>query len=157
SYEILVVDDGSRDETVTAAIEGLAPLGTRGRLIRQPRNMGKGAAVRAGMLAALGRRVLFTDADLSTPIEEIEKPERALAAGAEVAVGSRALDPRTIETHQPLGREITGRTFNLLVRLFAVRGLHDTQCGFKLFTAEAAQAIFRRTRIDRFGFDVEAL
>lgn len=157
SYEILVVDDGSRDETVTAALDGLAPLGARGRLIRQPRNMGKGAAVRAGMLAALGRRVLFTDADLSTPIEEIEKLERALAAGAEVAVGSRALDPSTIETHQSFGRELTGRIFNLLVRVFAVRGLRDTQCGFKLFTAEAARAIFRRTRIDRFGFDVEAL
>src|SRR5262245_44757165 len=157
SYEILVVDDGSRDATASVAADGLAALGARGRLIRQPRNMGKGAAVRAGVLASRGHLVLFTDADLSTPIEELEKLERAHAAGAHLALGSRAVDRRTVERRQALGREILGRVFNLLVRLVAVRGVRDTQCGFKLFTAEAAQAIFRQTRIDRFGFDVEVV
>lgn len=156
-YEVLVVDDGSRDRTADVARELLAPLGGRGRVLRQDRNRGKGAAVRRGMLAAHGARVLFSDADLSTPIEEIEKLERAVAAGAKVAIGSRAVDRRTVEAHQPLAREIIGRLFNLLVQVFAVRGIRDTQCGFKLFTRDVVEPIFGRSRIDRFGFDVEAV
>jgi dolichyl-phosphate beta-glucosyltransferase len=109
------------------------------------------------MLAARGDLVLFTDADLSTPIEEIEKLERAVAAGAGIAIGSRAVDRRMVERRQPWARDMMGRLFNLVVRLCAVRGIKDTQCGFKLFTREAARMIFERTRIDGFGFDVEVL
>ncbi len=156
-WEVIVVDDGSRDRTVEVAEQGLVALGGRGRVLRHPSNRGKGAAVRTGMLAARGDLVLFTDADLSTPIEEIEKLERALAAGAEIAIGSRAVDRRMVERRQPWARDMMGRLFNLVVRLYAVRGIKDTQCGFKLFTREAARTIFERTRIDGFGFDVEVL
>jgi len=155
--EVIVVDDGSTDRTVEVAERGLVALGSRGRVLRHFTNRGKGAAVRTGMLAARGELVLFTDADLSTPIEEIEKLERAIAAGAEIAIGSRAVDRRTVERRQPWARDMMGRVFNLVVRLFAVRGIKDTQCGFKLFTREAARLIFERTRIDGFGFDVEVL
>lgn len=155
--EILVVDDGSMDGTGDAAAKALGRVSVPGRVLRHPTNRGKGAAVRTGMLAARGDLVLFTDADLSTPIEEIAKLERAIAAGAEIAIGSRAIDRRTVERRQPWARDMMGRVFNLVVRLFAVRGIKDTQCGFKLFRREAARQIFERTRIDGFGFDVEVL
>ena len=157
AFEILVIDDGSSDGTGEAAEAILAPLGEHGRVLRNPQNLGKGASVRRGMLAARGARVLFSDADLSTPIEEIEKLERALDEGARVAVGSRAVDPRLVEERQPWLRDLMGRLFNLVVQTFGVRGIRDTQCGFKLFDAHVVAAIFGRTRIDRFGFDVEVL
>ncbi len=150
--EILVVDDGSADGTAAVAECGGA------RVLRQPVNRGKGAAVRRGMLEARGEWALLTDADLSTPIEEIEKLWNAAeSSGAAVAIGSRALDRALIGVHQPLARETMGRAFNLLMR--AVTGLRfrDTQCGFKLFRADAAREIFRRQLLDGFGFDVEAL
>jgi dolichyl-phosphate beta-glucosyltransferase len=156
-YELLVVDDGSTDDTAAAAEAVLAPLGERGRVLRNDQNLGKGASVRRGMLAARGARVLFSDADLSAPIEELVKLEAALDGGAGVAVGSRALDRALIEERQPLGRDLMGRVFNLVVQLFAVRGIRDTQCGFKLFAGDVVGPIFARTRIDRFGFDVEVL
>ncbi|HLK10800.1 MAG TPA: dolichyl-phosphate beta-glucosyltransferase [Candidatus Binatia bacterium] len=157
SWEVVVVDDGSTDRTVEVAEKALAGYGGASRVLRHPTNRGKGAAVRTGMLAARGDLVLFTDADLSTPIEEIEKLERAIAAGAKIAIGSRAVDRRTVERRQPWVRDMTGRLFNFVVRLFAVRGIKDTQCGFKLFTRETIRPIFERTRIDGFGFDVEVL
>jgi dolichyl-phosphate beta-glucosyltransferase len=156
-FEVVVVDDGSRDGTAQAARAILARLGTRGRVLCNPGNVGKGASVRLGMLAARGSRVLFTDADLSAPIEELTKLEAALDAGAKVAIGSRAVDRRLLEKPQPFPRDLLGRVFNLVVRLIAVRGIGDTQCGFKLFAAEVVTPIFARTRIDRFGFDVEVL
>jgi dolichyl-phosphate beta-glucosyltransferase len=156
-YELLVVDDGSSDETATVAEAVLAPLGERGRVLRNPGNLGKGASVRRGMLAARGARVLFSDADLSAPIEELEKLERALEAGAGVAIGSRALDRGLIEQRQPFTRDAMGRVFNFVVQVCAVRGIRDTQCGFKLFAGDIVGPIFARTRIDRFGFDVEVL
>ena len=155
--EVIVVDDGSTDSTASIATSLIEPLADHGRVLRNLVNLGKGASVRRGMLAARGARILFTDADLSTPIEDIEKLERMLDAGAAVAIGSRALDRQLIEKRQPWPRDLTGRLFNLVVRLFAVRGILDTQCGFKLFTAEVAGPIFAQTRIDRFGFDVEVL
>ena len=156
-YEVLVVDDGSSDRTAAAAEEILAPLGERGRVVRNAQNMGKGASVRRGMLAARGARVLFTDADLSAPIEELPKLEHALDEGAGIAIGSRGVDRSLIEERQSMARSLMGRFFNLVVQVFAVRGIKDTQCGFKLFLAEVVAPIFARTRIERFGFDVEVL
>jgi dolichyl-phosphate beta-glucosyltransferase len=155
--EVVVVDDGSADGTAAAAEAALAVLGERGRVLRNAENRGKGASVRLGMLAARGTRVLFSDADLSAPIEELEKLERALDAGVGVAIGSRAVDRALIEERQPWTRDVMGRCFNLVVQLCAVRGIRDTQCGFKLFAGEVVAPIFGRTRIDRFGFDVEVL
>jgi dolichyl-phosphate beta-glucosyltransferase len=156
-YELLVVDDGSSDDTAGVAEAIVGRLGERGRVLRNPQNLGKGASVRRGMLAARGKRVLFSDADLSAPIEELVKLEQALDAGAGVAIGSRAVDRSLIEERQSFGRSVMGRFFNLVVQIFAVRGISDTQCGFKLFAAEVVSPIFARTRIERFGFDVEVL
>jgi dolichyl-phosphate beta-glucosyltransferase len=156
-FEVLVVDDGSRDGTAEVAESRLARIGDRGRVLRNPRNLGKGASVRHGMLAARGALVLFTDADLSAPIEELAKLEQAIAAGAGVAIGSRAVDRHLVEERQPWTRDVIGRVFNLLVQLSAVRGIHDTQCGFKLFRADVARTLFREARVDRFAYDVEIL
>jgi dolichyl-phosphate beta-glucosyltransferase len=109
------------------------------------------------MLAATGARRLMTDADLSTPIEELARLEAELARGFDVAIGSRAVAGARIEVHQPLYREAMGRLFNRLVQTLLLPGLHDTQCGFKLFTAEAAATAFGACRLDGFSFDVEAL
>jgi dolichyl-phosphate beta-glucosyltransferase len=155
--ELLVVDDGSTDGTAAAAEAVLAALGERGRVLRNPRNLGKGASVRLGMMVARGTRVLFSDADLSAPIEELEKLERALDSGAGIAIGSRAVDRSLVEERQPWARNVMGRLFNLVAQLFAVPGIQDTQCGFKLFAGEVVAPIFARTRIDRFGFDIEVL
>ena len=120
-------------------------------------NRGKGHATRRGMLAARGRRRLMTDADLSTPIEELAVLMARLDEGYDVAIASRALAGARIEVRQPAYREGMGRLFNLLVRAVAVPGLHDTQCGFKLFTAAAAEQAFGPARLDGFSFDVETL
>jgi dolichyl-phosphate beta-glucosyltransferase len=127
------------------------------RLIGHAPNRGKGYAARAGMLAALGERRLMTDADLSTPIEELPRLEAALDEGAAVAIGSRAVPGARVEVHQPLYREAMGRLFNLLVQALLLPGLEDTQCGFKLWRGDAAAAAFSVCRLDGFSFDVEAL
>jgi dolichyl-phosphate beta-glucosyltransferase len=154
--EVIVVDDGSRDETARM-VEEVAASEPRLTLLRQPQNRGKGAAVRRGMLAARGQNVLFMDADLSTPIEEVEKLLVYLREGADVVIGSRGLAESDIRVHQPFPREWMGRTFNLLVRSLLMGGFKDTQCGFKLFTREAAQALFSKQELDGFAFDVEIL
>jgi dolichyl-phosphate beta-glucosyltransferase len=153
-HEIVVVDDGSRDRTVALAQEAGGPGLV---LVRNEENRGKGFAVRRGMLAARGARRLMTDADLSTPIEELARLESCLASGHDVAIGSRAMRGARIEVRQPWYRENVGRLFNVFVRVLAVPGLSDTQCGFKLFSAPAAQAVFSASRLDGFSFDVEAL
>jgi dolichyl-phosphate beta-glucosyltransferase len=155
-HELIVVDDGSADGTTEAARKALAAR-SRSRVLTLPENRGKGAAVRAGMLAARGRRVLFSDADLSTPIEEEARLAEALARGADVAIGSRAHPASRITRAQGSVRESMGRTFNVLVRLIGLSRFRDTQCGFKMFTREAAQTVFSRARIDGFAFDVEVL
>ena len=150
--EIVVVDDGSRDGTAESARRAGA------RLLANPGNRGKGYSVRHGMLEAKGEWALFTDADLSAPIEELEKLwSAAEASGAPVAMGSRGVDRSLIGVRQPAMREYLGRFFNLVMRLTTGLPFHDTQCGFKLFEARAAREIFQRQLLDGFGFDVEAL
>jgi dolichyl-phosphate beta-glucosyltransferase len=155
-YEVLVVDDGSRDDTVSLA-EQAAGLWPQLQVMCLESNTGKGAAVRAGMLRARGEHRAFTDADLSTPIEELPRLRERLENGCHVAIGSRALSASRIEVHQPGRRELMGRTYNRLLRVLALPGVYDTQCGFKVFTAEAAETCFRPLRTMRFGFDAEVL
>jgi len=155
--EIVVVDDGSSDGTVRVAEERRSACGGL-RVLRNPGNRGKGYSVRHGMLECRGEWALFTDADLSAPIEELDKLWTAAEqAGAQVAVGSRALDRALIGVHQSWFRENAGRMFNLVMRIITGLPFRDTQCGFKLFSAAAAREIFRRQLLDGFGFDVEVL
>jgi dolichyl-phosphate beta-glucosyltransferase len=159
AWEILVVDVGSRDRTLEVA-RAAAPDEPRVRLLAQPANRGKGAAVRAGVLAATGARVLFSDADLATPIEELAKLEARLDAGADIAIASRALPDSDIVVRQHRLRETMGRTFNVILRALmrgTIGGIRDTQCGFKLFTAAAAADLFGAATVDGFAFDVELL
>lgn len=150
--EIVVVDDGSRDNTPDVARQAGV------RLLQNPGNRGKGYSVRHGMLEAKGDWLLFSDADLSTPIEEIEKLWTAIERGhAQAAIGSRDLDRSLIGVRQPLFRELGGRFFNLTMRLVTGLPFRDTQCGFKLFEGTPAREIFKRQRLERFGFDVEVL
>ncbi len=157
--EILVVNDGSSDATAGVAAGFAAREGSsRVRLLENPGNRGKGYSVRHGMLEVQGEWALFSDADLSAPIEECEKLLAAAEqAGCDVAIGSRALDRSLIGVHQSVFRENAGRVFNLLMRALTGLTFRDTQCGFKLFSRRAAQEIFRRQLLERFGFDVEVL
>lgn len=153
--EVLVVDDGSSDATCSL-VPPPAPGAVSWRLLRNPGNRGKGYSVRHGMLAASGRRLLFTDADLSAPIGEIARLEAALDAGADIAIGSRSRR-ELIQAHQSRFREGAGQMFNRIVRLALGLPFVDTQCGFKLFTRDSALAIFPHQRIERWGFDPELL
>jgi dolichyl-phosphate beta-glucosyltransferase len=156
-WEIVVVDDGSADSTAQvaeAAHDGNACV----RVLHNPGNRGKGYAVRHGMLESSMDWRLLTDADLSAPIEELERLWSAVEhAKAEIAIGSRAIDRSLIGVHQPGFRETAGKFFNLVMQVFIGLHIRDTQCGFKLFRGDAASTVFKRQQIDRFGFDVEVL
>jgi dolichyl-phosphate beta-glucosyltransferase len=155
--EIVVVDDGSRDGTA-ALVEKWQRDHRCVRLLRNPGNRGKGFTVRHGVLEAKGEWILCTDADLSTPIAELDKLfAAAQQAGADIAIGSRALDRSLVGVHQSAFREMSGRLFNVVMRMITGLPFRDTQCGFKLFRAQAAREIFSRQKIEGFSFDVEDL
>ena len=157
--EVIVVDDGSLDETATVAEEAFSSSGNiPASLIRNKPNRGKGHAVRTGLLAARAPVALFSDADLSTPISETPKLLAAIVeGGCDLVFGSRALDRRLIGIHQPWRREQSGRVFNQVVRLATGLPFWDTQCGFKAFRLSTCRPIIEAATIDRFGFDVELL
>jgi glycosyltransferase involved in cell wall biosynthesis len=155
--EIVVVDDGSRDGTV-ALVEAVGREDSRVRIVTNPGNRGKGYSVRHGMLEARGEWILFSDADLSAPIEELDKLlQAAQERHAQVAIGSRALDRSLIGVHQSRWRELVGIFLNRVMRVVTGLRFADTQCGFKLFRRDAARLIFARQQLDGFTFDVEDL
>ena len=154
--EVLVVDDGSADRTVEI-VRGWMERTPRLRLVQNEGNRGKGYSVRNGLLQAAGEVVMFTDADLSAPMEEAERLLAAIREGADVAIGSRWMDRTRQTIHQPLYRRFFGRCFNWVTRTVMGLPFKDTQCGFKAFKREAAQVIFRLQRIERWGFDPEIL
>jgi glycosyltransferase involved in cell wall biosynthesis len=157
SVEVLIVNDGSKDSTA-AVVQEFAARYPFARLLQNPGNRGKGYSVRHGMQEAQGDWILSTDADLSSPLDEVSKlwdaAERVQAAAA---IGSRALDRSLVGIHQDALREASGRLFNVVMRAATGLPFRDTQCGFKLFRKDAARAIFPRQRLDGFGFDVEDL
>jgi len=153
-YEVLVVDDGSRDAT-GALVRELAGVHACVRLHALPANRGKGFAVRTGMMAARGALRLMADADGATPIVEVKRLEAAIQAGADLAVGSRALPDPSVVVRARAHRTLAGQVFSRLVRALGVSGVVDTQCGFKLFRAAVADDLFPALRTDGFGFDVE--
>ena len=154
--EVLVIDDGSTDDT-REIVKRWMDIHPRLHLVRNPGNRGKGYSVRNGLLQAAGDVVMFTDADLSAPIEEAERLLAVIEAGADVAIGSRWMDRGRQTVHQPLYRRFFGRCFNRLTRTIMGLPFKDTQCGFKAFRRSAAQIIFRLQRIERWGFDPEVL
>jgi glycosyltransferase involved in cell wall biosynthesis len=154
--EVLVVDDGSKDNTA-AIVQRWMARHPRLHLIQNPGNKGKGYSVRNGLLQAAGDIVMFTDADLSAPMEEAQRLLDAIADGADVAIGSRWMDRTRQTIHQPLYRQFFGRCFNWVTRTVMGLPYKDTQCGFKAFKRDAAQVIFRLQTIERWGFDPEIL
>ncbi|MEK6862297.1 MAG: dolichyl-phosphate beta-glucosyltransferase [Nanoarchaeota archaeon] len=152
-FEIIVVDDGSIDNTV----DEVKKINKKNiRLIKNGRNYGKGYSEKNGILNSRYEYVLFSDADLSTPIDMLDRFEKYID-NYDIVIGSRALSGSDIKIKQPFYREFMGKIFNKFVRLFTVRGINDTQCGFKLFKGNIAKKIFERATLDGFGFDVEIL
>jgi len=156
SAEVVVVDDGSRDRTAEI-VRTFANDHPEVRLLQNPGNHGKGYSVRNGVLHSFGEVILFTDADLSAPIEEADGLFAAIAAGADIAIGSRWLERTRQTIRQPLYRQFFGRCFNAVTRFIMGLSFADTQCGFKAFTRAAAQTVFQLQTIDRWGFDPEIL
>ncbi len=154
--EVLVVDDGSSDRTPEIVTRWMRSY-PRLHLVQNPGNRGKGYSVRNGLLQAAGEIVMFTDADLSAPMEEAERLIAAIDEGADVAIGSRWMDRTRQTIHQPMYRQVFGRCFNWITRTVMGLPFKDTQCGFKAFKREAAQVIFRLQTIERWGFDPEIL
>ena len=155
-YELILVDDGSTDGT-RLIMDAAAERNQFVRLEALPQNRGKGRALAEGVASARGSEILVTDADLSTPIEELEKLQAQLDRGAGVAIASRALRASRVEVSQPVYRVLMGKVFNLLVQAVLLPGIWDTQCGFKLFRADVAHDAFGRLTTDGFGYDPEVL
>lgn len=156
AFEVLVVDDGSGDATFER-VQALSRTLPEVRGIRLPRNRGKGGAVRVGMLAARGDRILMTDADLSVSIDQLDRLEAAMERGVPVVIGSRRIAGSHLVVPQPRFREFAGRVFTVIARCFLRVPVNDFTCGFKLFRADAARDIFSRARLDRWAYDVEIL
>jgi len=156
SYEIIVVNDASKDNTAVV-VDKLIPVIKNLRLIDNTENKGKGGVVAQGMLNAKGNIRLFMDADNSTEIEDFTKLQPFFKDGYKVVIGSRAVKGASVELHQPFYKQLLGKAGNLFIRIMAVSGVKDTQCGFKAFTEDAADKIFSRLTITRWGFDVEVL
>lgn len=158
SYEIIVVDDGSVDNTAELVKNFTAYNHSHSLcLLKNEGNKGKGFSVKRGVLEARGEYILFSDADMSTPIEEIEKLMPWFDKGYDIVIGSRALPQSNIMIHQPFYRETMGRIFNVFVQLLTIKGIKDTQCGFKCFRKKVAQEIFNKQTASGFSFDVEVL
>ncbi len=155
-YELILVDDGSADGT-RRVMDAATGQHRSVRVEALPHNRGKGRALALGVEAAKGDEILLTDADLSTPIEELEKLQAALDAGAGVAIASRALRASRVEVSQPVYRVVMGKAFNLIVQAVLLPGIWDTQCGFKLFRADVARKVFAGLTTDGFGYDPEVL
>ncbi|MBI5707609.1 MAG: glycosyltransferase family 2 protein [Armatimonadetes bacterium] len=156
TWSVTVVSDGSKDETPNL-VAAFCEENPGFSLIASNPNRGKGYVVRRGMLEVEAELLLFSDADLAAPIEEIEKLFPSIEQGADVAIGSRPLKESNLEIRQPLYRELLGRAFNMAVQLLAIRGIKDTQCGFKLFKRDVARDVFSRCKLEGFSFDFEAL
>ncbi|MEZ5289722.1 MAG: glycosyltransferase family 2 protein [Vicinamibacterales bacterium] len=154
SFEVIVVDDGSTDGTPAVVC---ARPDAEVRLVTLDRHQGKGAAVRRGVRESRGARILVSDADLSTPVEEFDRLEAALDGGVDIACASRGLRASTIVVSQPVYRRQMGNTFNVVIRLLGLTRLSDTQCGFKLYRGSVARDVFARCRLDGFAYDVECL
>ena len=157
-WECLIVNDGSRDRTERIVREALASQAyPHFYLLSDATNRGKGFAVRQGVLASQGRFVLVSDVDLSSPIKELNKLLKAMEEGFDIAIGSRAVHSPGCDVQQSFKRWLAGRIFNLFVRILALKGISDTQCGFKCFKKEAAHRLFTQQKLDGFSFDVEVL
>ena len=155
-YELILVDDGSADGT-RKVMDAAAARNSKVRIEVLPHNRGKGRALAVGVEAARGDEILVTDADLSTPIQELDKLQAALRAGAGVAIASRALRASRVEVSQPIYRVLMGKAFNLIVQVVLLPGIWDTQCGFKLFRGDVAHSVFEHLSTDGFGYDPEVL
>ncbi|MFM9872840.1 MAG: dolichyl-phosphate beta-glucosyltransferase [Fimbriimonadaceae bacterium] len=156
TWRVYVISDGSSDNT-NQVVEDFAKSNQNFELIAYSPNRGKGYAVRHGMLQVQADYILFSDADLAAPIEEITKLQAALNNKTPIAIGSRPLKESTLEIRQPWYREMLGRAFNKAVQILAVKGIDDTQCGFKIFRNDVAKDVFSRCKLDGFGFDFESL
>jgi len=156
-YEVILIDDGSFDRTADIALGSELNRAGKLLLLKNEKNKGKGFSIKRGILVSRAEFVLFTDSDLSTPIEEVDELFLSIQSGYDVVIGSRSIEGAEVRVHQPFYRELMGKVFNVLVQIFVLKGFIDTQCGFKLFKADAAKTIAKELKIDRFGFDVEML
>ncbi len=157
SYELIVVDDGSSDESSRLMQQCMRQFGEQGLFLKNERNRGKGYSVRRGVLSSHGDYVLFSDADLSTPITEVEKLLGSLRQGYDIAIGSRGLKTSDIQVHQAWYRERMGKIFNRIARSLHLTKFSDTQCGFKCFRGDAARSLFPLQSLEGWSFDVEIL